>query len=404
MTASAVFTPCTDEQLLLDADIELKSANLRLLQSTVRANLPSSTKLVAMVLCCHHNDNAGCAWPSVARLAKLCGMHRTTVEKHLTTLKELGLVLVGKVAGVRTPAYALQEKTLQSVAIEGIAWAKNMLGSADFLKPAPVPPAAPNAVKTDTTSENAVQGTEERGLTEGTERTGGTGARATPPAPPVAPAPATPAVPEPTSPPDLFASQAPEAQTAGLAESSAAFVPLVDQINAQRASNGKKPFTLADIAQLRVEAAKSGITAVQAAQWILERTGRNFFKADYFAPPAPAPVATTAPQPAPQPAPAPALTAEEQAEQEAAATAARAKLKSMFSQPASAATPAPAADMLIVPRTGHAWADSAIAEALAGQPVAVRRLEMACEVAKVGYSVVRAAQKRAAAALTAIAA
>ena len=169
MTASAVFTPCTDEQLLLDADIELKSANLRLLQSTVRANLPSSTKLVAMVLCCHHNDNAGCAWPSVARLAKLCGMHRTTVEKHLTTLKELGLVLVGKVAGVRTPAYALQEKTLQSVAIEGIAWAKNMLGSADFLKPAPVPPAAPNAVKTDTPSETAVPGTEERGLTEGTE-------------------------------------------------------------------------------------------------------------------------------------------------------------------------------------------------------------------------------------------
>lgn len=207
-------------------------------------------------------------------------------------------------------------------------------------------------------------------------------------------------MPEPTS-PALFASQpsTPEQPTAPAADPTA-FAQLVDRINAQRASNGKRAFALADLHQLRSEAAKAAITPEAAAQWILERSGRNFFKSDYFAPPAPAPVAPATPaQPAPQPAPAP----EQSAEQEAAAAAAKAKLKAMFAQPASTATPAQAqaADTLTVGKTGHAWADSAIAEALAGEPVGVRRLEMACQIAKVSYSEVRAAQKRAAATVTA---
>ena len=401
----AVFNPCIDDGDF-EAEIELNRASLRLLQSTVRANLPSGTKFVAMMLCCHHNDEIGFAWPSVARLAKLCGMHRRTVENHLAALKEMGLTLTGKVPGVRTLAYALQENALQSIILDGVTLPKNTLGNVDGA----APKKAPNAVNPAKNAGNAAQGTEG---TEGTavelKNGGGTDARATPPAPAPAPAPATPAAPEPAPSPALFASQPPQPeQPTAPADDATAFAQLVDRINAQRASNGKpSALTLADLHQLHIEAAKAGITPMQAAEWVLKSKGRNFFKADYFAPPAPAPVAPTAPaQPAPQPAPAPALTAEQCAKQEAVAAAARAKLKAMFAQPARAATPAPAqaADTLVVPKTGHAWADSAIAEALAGQPVAVRRLEMACEVAKVSYHDVRAAGKRAAAALTAIAA
>lgn len=398
MTASAVFTPCTDVDL--DAEVELNSASLRLLQNAIRAELPTGTKLVAMMLCCHHNNQVGAAWPSPDRLAKLCGMHRRTVVSHLSTLKNMGLALVGKIPGVRTPAYALQENTLQSIAIAGIKWSKNMLCGAESMQP----PTAPSMVNPAKNAGITIQGTEG---TEDLKELGGTeDARATPPAPVPAPAPATPAKPEPAPALALFASHLgqPEQPTAGVRTA-----PPSDEqtaialVNTQRISNGKKPLALADLQQLRTEAIKAGITTVQAANWILERTGRNFFHAEFFAPPVPAPVAPAVPaQPAPQPAePAPVLTPEQSAKQEAAAAAAKAKLKAMFAQPASAATPAQAqaADALVVPNTGHAWADSALAEALAGEPVGVRRLEMACQLAKVSYSAVRAAQKRAATAL-----
>ena len=385
MTASAVFTPCTDVDL--DAEVELNSTSLRLLQNAIRAELPTGTKLVAMMLCCHHNNQVGAAWPSPDRLAKLCGMHRRTVVSHLSTLKNMGLALVGKIPGVRTPAYALQENTLQSIAIAGIKWSKNMLCGAESMQP----PTVPSMVNPAKNAGITIQGTEG---TEDLKELGGTEARATPPAPVPAPA-----APEPAPSPALFASQPQKPEQPTAPADATAFAQLVDRINAQRASNGKKPFALADLHQLRSEAAKSGITPEAAAKWILERSGRNFFKADYFAPPTPAPVTPTTPaQPAPQPAePEPMLTPEQSAEQEASAAAAKAKLKAMFpSAPATQATPA---DTLVVRKTGHAWADSAIAEALAGQPVAVRRLEMACDVAKVSYSDVRAAQKRAAVAL-----
>jgi hypothetical protein len=53
-------------------------------------------------------------------------------------------------------------------------------------------------------------------------------------------------------------------------------------INAQRATNGKRePVNLDDLAQ---QAKAAGITPQAAAQWILSKPGRNFFRADFYRP------------------------------------------------------------------------------------------------------------------------
>lgn len=66
----------------------------------------------------------------------------------------------------------------------------------------------------------------------------------------------------------------------------------VGQINAQRAKNGKGKLTQKDLATLAAEAAAACITPAQAAEWILVKPTRNFFKADWYKPTsAPAPAA-----------------------------------------------------------------------------------------------------------------
>ncbi len=384
---TAVFTPYTDEELrTLDADIDLNSASLRLLQFAIRAELPPGTKLVAMMLCCHHNNQVGAAWPSPDRLAKLCGMHRRTIVDHLAKLKNMGLALVGKIPGVRTPGYALQEKALQAIAIDGIKWSKNMLGSAEFMQP----PAAPSMVNPAKNAGITIQGTEGTEDLKELGGTGGTDARATPatPAPgPVNAADALPVLPCPVP----FA----------LPESSAALVALIDQVNAQRANNGKKPFVLADLQQLRTEAAKAGISAEDAAKWILERSGRNFFKADYFAPPAP-PAAPTAPATpaAPVQPPAPPvkpLSPEEQAQQAADAVAARERARQLVEEMRTAkdAGLEAAHDLLIDIdnlRGPKCWVDI-VQDFAAGKPVKVYPLENACGALKINVKALRAQVK-----------
>ena len=141
---------------------------------------------------------------------------------------------------------------------------------------------------------------------------------------PEPPAPAAP-VPPPPPPPPVVEKEQPEQPIADT---------LVDRINAQRANNGKQPYTPQDLQQLRTEAAKAGISAEQAAHWVLERPGRNFFQASYYTP-APAPAPVPVPQPAPVPAPAPApeeKTPEEQAAIEAAARAAKDRVAKLVSE------------------------------------------------------------------------
>ena len=63
--------------------------------------------------------------------------------------------------------------------------------------------------------------------------------------------------------------------------------PLVDAatlaaVNAQRAANGKRePVNVGDLVQ---QARLAGITPQAAAQWVLAKSGRNFFRADWYRP------------------------------------------------------------------------------------------------------------------------
>ena len=203
----------------------------------------------------------------------------------------------------------------------------------------------------------------------------------TAPAPTPAPAPlptsnATPAQPQPaaeTAPSaDTLVNQDP-APTATACTSTADAAPApapapalpdatVAAINAQRAKNGKGKLTQRDIGTLSAEAAKAGIAAEAAAQWVLAKPTRNFFKADWYKPeaaPAPAAAAEEPTLDAKRAAatlasmiPAAPQTDEEKAAAAQAAVAAKARIRQILEEPearqaaqaaAAPATAAPAA-------------------------------------------------------------
>ena len=185
---------------------------------------------------------------------------------------------------------------------------------------------------------------------------------------------------------------------------------MVDRINVQRANNGKKPFVLADLAQLRAEAAKAGISPEDAARWILERAGRNFFKADYFVPTAPsaAPIAPTAPTVQPIPPAKKPLSPEEQAAQATTAQEAREKarklVEEMRASKSAGAQTAHAALIDTANLAGPKWAVEIVKDFAAGMRVNHYPLETACAVLKISAKALRDQQKaRAAAAQTELA-
>ena len=155
----------------------------------------------------------------------------------------------------------------------------------------------------------------------------------------------------------------------------------IGQLNAQRRRNGKDPLARRDIVQLGTEAAKAGITPLEAAQWVLASPKRNFFKADFYvppafatpAPPSPAAVAAACVMARLQPPPA-VLTPGEQAAQAQAARQAREHLRQYVACNATSAPPSTA------PQRNTRWAQHAIELFVAGQPVSRYRLHTACQV------------------------
>ena len=148
-------------------------------------------------------------------------------------------------------------------------------------------------------------------------------------------------------------------------------------LNAQRQRNGKDPLAHRDIVQMGTEAAKAGLTPLAAAQWVLAGRKRNFFKAEFYAPPlAPQPTASTPVPPPPRPAP---LTPEQQAEQTRIREAGRAHLRQYLAN-----LPTPSGQSIATSHPGTTvntrWASHAIEQFVAGQPVSHYRLKVACEV------------------------
>lgn len=383
----------------------VKSTNSRMMQVAMRADVSSQLKCLLFVLCMHHNDEVGCAWPSVERLAKLCGnVSARTLQRQLSKLVKLGVLSVQERQNIRSNAYVIQEVPLQAISIKGISWAKNMMGSPGFAQTS-VATLATTVTETATPVSHYPDtgvtlprhqchpnGGRERKI--GTEKGngGGTDARATPPAA----APATPAAPEPAPSPALFASHLgqPEQPTAGLAkEDRSAEQHAIAQVNAQRVTNGKKPFTLADQRQLAAEAAKANISTLQAVEWILERSSRNFFRADFFVPPVQQPALQAATAPAmPKAAPVPVvLSPEEQAKLEAQAAAAKAKAMALVAS-WNGTKKSQKDEATTVPKhlTGPAWAVDAVGRYRAGERVGLYALESACSVLKINLKALRA--------------
>ena len=127
---------------------------------------------------------------------------------------------------------------------------------------------------------------------------------------------------------------------------------------------------------------------MQAAQWVLAQPRRNFFKAEFYAPPA---AATPAPPSADalaaarviarlQPPPA-VLTPEEQAAQAQAAQEHRAHLR-QYAASFNANRHGRCGAMSSSTHQGRdtRWAQRAVELFVAGEPVSHRRLHMACEV------------------------
>lgn len=265
--------------------------SLDLLVSSVGSLLDAGPKLALIALLHHYDDRSGRCDPGLKTIARFSGnVSEKQARRHLNTLMAMGLVASLPRAG-RTCAYRFNVAAIQALA----HYANRHPGQSDpghldteprtFSTPHPGHFEPPTPPKIDPRTE------------EGTDKElGGTEARAEP------------ALAAPTAAPSLPVSHdlkteqpAPPALNAVTATSTAAdTAPLVDAatlaaVNAQRAANGKRePANLADLVQ---QARQAGITPSAAAQWILAKPGRNFFRADFYRPEpsAQAPATPTAP-------------------------------------------------------------------------------------------------------------
>ena len=359
----------------------INSLSLRLDRATWSADLPTGLKFVLLAIVKHINDDSGHAYPSIARIARLVGMHTRTVQTHLNKLLALGLVQAGRLPGVRVSAYRVCEEALGAAQMQpefGVAMAAQS-------------PAQHGAKHGDFSANygDSFQKHAEITVQNGKElkRTGGTEERA----PQTAPL------------PPAFASL-PENQTAATpaAPATADTAPAditpasLDHLNDQRIVNGKQRLRPADLAQLREQAALAAITPQAAVDWLLQSPSRNFFRAEFFRAPAqpvsaPTPAAPAQPAP-PAPAAAPVQPACPQAEAAAAsaATVARAKVSALLASAKAATGHSAKPTTAKAPAHGPQWARDAVAKALAGDYVAHIALRDACKVLGMCPKAVRA--------------
>jgi DNA-binding transcriptional regulator YhcF (GntR family) len=361
----------------------INSLSLRLDRVTWSGTLPTGLKCVLSAICRHLNDQKGYAYPSIATIARQCSMHARTVQTHIRSLLAMGIVQAARAPGLSVNAYRVNEQALLDRAEM----------QPDFEAAISAKDAATNGAEVQDFSQNhgdLFQKHEEIATQNGNElkeqeERGDT-------APP---------------PPPAFASL-PEVQTP-TATAPADITPAsLDHLNDQRIVNGKGRLRPVDLAQLRTEAAKAGITPQAAVDWLLQSPSRNFFKAEFFrATPAAATTAPAAPTTAAAPVAQPAAAVQRTPEQvEAAAREAdKAKLRAVVviaemrsSQPTAQAV-ADSADTLaaaaqhtiVVPAHGPKWARDAVTKALHGEYVSHIALKDACQVLRLCYRTVRAA-------------
>ncbi len=327
----------------------------------LHTRLEKSCRWVLVALCSYANLTQHRAWPSVASLARRAGCSERTAQSRLRQLERAGYIHAIHNGQHSTVAYQIAaDKLLHELS-----------GSTNAAPPCAPAKTAPPPAKTviegvqmphpkkqgEETTENRTEG-HARAQTAWADIT----ARTIEPTVPVLTSEATnttPVLPSGT----------------------------LERLNAQRKANGKGALTPRDLAQLHREATQAGLTPLDAAQWVLAKPQRNFFKADYYTPAAPPAPPHPAAQAAAhvlarlQPVPTP-LTAEEQAAQAQAAQLARERVRAYLASVVHGKD-----GPTIRTRDGDGptapnmqWAHQAIALFIGGQTVSRYRLHTACEV------------------------
>ena len=80
------------------------------------------SKIVLLCFCAHLNDAAKLSWPSVARVARLCGMGERTVQKHIRALERAGILVARLRRTGRATRYAIALDGLQPLPCAAPAW------------------------------------------------------------------------------------------------------------------------------------------------------------------------------------------------------------------------------------------------------------------------------------------
>lgn len=96
------------------------------------------SKIVLLCFCAHLNDVAKLSWPSVARVARLCGMGERTVQKHIRALERAGILVARLRRTGRATRYAIALDGLRPLPCAAPAW--------QVLPCAPANHAAPEAI------------------------------------------------------------------------------------------------------------------------------------------------------------------------------------------------------------------------------------------------------------------
>ncbi|MFW9620749.1 MAG: helix-turn-helix domain-containing protein [Macromonas sp.] len=374
--------------------------NLDLVRRIVLCDgLNGTSRSVLLTVGMHASQDRQQCFCSIATLARKSGWSRRTITQHLTRLQQLGyLRLIGthdsgtgiyqvRLERLLCPADAAPPPTPRHGHSHCSASAPQAAAHCAPAAPAPTPAPAPAPAPTSPIPAPA-------------------------PPPPVEETPATPHA-HPAPPPSAHCAPptqntpTPHAPTAhkqgvkqGLEQPQKEEAPArpvfclqsslpagqidantIGLLNAQRQRNGKDPLTHRDILHMGTQAAQAGLTPLAAAQWVLAKPQRNFFKADFYAPPlvqpavlhsAAAPSGHTPPRPAP-------LTPEQQAAQDRAREAGLAHIRQCLAKmppvdPPRTATARPSA------AANTRWATNAIEQFMAGHPVSRYRLHSACEV------------------------
>ena len=80
------------------------------------------SKIVLLCFCAHLNDTAALSWPSVARVARLCGMGERTVQNHIRALERAGILVARLRRTGRATRYAIALDGLQPLPCAAPAW------------------------------------------------------------------------------------------------------------------------------------------------------------------------------------------------------------------------------------------------------------------------------------------